>query len=510
MVFRTLDPRTAYEQALHIMHTASDIQAAMALLSWDQETYMPPEASHARAEQLATLSGIAHATVTSPTAIQIAEYFHEMLPKLNGELSQLETGIVRVFVREVLRATRLPEEFVQRKSRITALAQEAWKLARAESSFDLFRDHLQSVLEIMIEEAHYRGYTEHPYDALLDLYEPGMTVSMLSPMFERLQAATAEILRYVADATHRPDDKILRGYYPADKQLALSKQVIEAMGFNFTAGRVDLSAHPFCTSFATRDVRLTTRINEHDLRSCLFGLIHEAGHGLYEQGIRVEFERTFAREGASMGIHESQSLFWENIIARSEEFWHWALPLLRGTFPSLFETATPEQIYAAINRVEPSLIRIEADEVTYNLHIILRFRIEKELFEGQIGVDEVPDRWNRLMQDLLGIEVPDDAQGCLQDIHWSFGGFGYFPSYALGKLYAAMFRTALLQAMPDAPEYVRRGQFAPIRRWLHENIHQWGRTMEPAELVQHVTGRSLTEQDFVEYAWAKVRRVYGG
>lgn len=509
MISRSLDPRTAYEQALHIMHTASDIQSAIALLSWDQETYMPSAASHARAEQLATLSGLAHATIISPTAVRIATYFYETLPKLNGELTELEARIARVFAREVLRATRLPEEFVQRKSRTTALAQQAWKAARAQSSFDLFRDHLHSVLEVMLEEAHHRGYAAHPYDALLDLYEPGMTVSILDPIFERLQSATAEILRCVAHADRQPDDKILHGYYPADRQLAISRRIIEAMGFDFTAGRVDLSVHPFCTSFATHDVRLTTRIDENDIRSCLFGLIHEAGHGLYEQGMRSDFERTFAREGASLGIHESQSLFWENIIARSEEFWQWALPLLRETFPSPFATVTPKQIYAAINRVEPSLIRIDADEVTYNLHIVLRYRLEKELFEGQISVDEVPGRWNALMQDLLGVEVPDDAHGCLQDIHWSFGGFGYFPSYTLGKLYAAMFRTALLQAVPDAPEYVRRGQFAPICRWLRDNIHQLGQTMEPAELVQHVTGRSLTEQDFVEYAWAKVRRVYG-
>jgi carboxypeptidase Taq len=281
------------------------------------------------------------------------------------------------------------------------------------------------------------------------------------------------------------------------------------MGFDFTAGRVDLSAHPFCTSFAIADVRLTTRINEHDMRSCMFGLIHEAGHGLYEQGIRSELERTFARDGASMGIHESQSLFWENIIARSEEFWHWALPILRSYFPDQLSDATPRSIYAAINRVVPSYSRIESDEVTYNMHIILRYRIEKALMEGTLKVDDVPSTWNALTEELLGLRVENDAQGCLQDIHWSFGGIGYFPSYTLGKLYAAMLRSALLAQRLDAQDLVRSGTFSPIREWLKDVIHQWGRAKDPAELILAATGRSLSEEDFVAYAWEKVRRVYG-
>jgi carboxypeptidase Taq len=281
------------------------------------------------------------------------------------------------------------------------------------------------------------------------------------------------------------------------------------VGFDFTAGRIDSSAHPFCTSFATTDVRLTTRINEYDLRSCLFGLIHEAGHGLYEQGMRADFNGTFAREGASMGIHESQSLFWEAIIARSEEFWHWALPLLRRYFPSQLGEVTPRQMYQAINAVEPSLIRIEADEVTYNMHIILRYEIEKQLLEGSLSVDEIPSYWNDRFHQLLGLEVPDDARGCLQDIHWSFGGFGYFPSYTLGKLYAAMFRRSLLETIPETPQLVRNGDFAPIHQWLRSNIHQWGRTMKPSELVTKVTGSTLKVDDFIEYARRKVQRIYG-
>jgi carboxypeptidase Taq len=504
----SMEPRRAYEQAVQIMQTASDLAAAAALLGWDQETYMPPRAADARAEQLATLSALVHSTLTSNDARELAYYF-ESADSLDGELDDTEKRIAKLFAREVQRDAKLPDEFVRRKARTTSLAQEAWKRARAESSFELFSDHLRRVVDVMIEEATIRGYTEHPYDALLDIYEPGATVRQLDPIFDRLERATADLLDAVARSGIEPSDDVLHVHYPASAQVAAARRIVEAMGFDFAAGRVDLSAHPFCTSFSVSDVRLTTRINEHDIRACLFGLIHEAGHGLYEQGISPRLERTLARDGASMGIHESQSLFWENIVARSEEFWYWALPVLREYFPEQLGKTTPEQMYAAINRVRPSLIRIEADEITYNLHIVLRYRIEKDLIAERIKVEDIPMMWNEAVKSSLGIEVTDDAHGCLQDIHWSFGGFGYFPSYTLGKLYAAMFRTALLDQMPEAPSLVRRGEFGPIRQWLRAAIHQWGRTFEPAELVHRVTGRSLTEEDFVAYAWSKVRRIYG-
>lgn len=504
-----MDPQRAYHELLRLMRNTSDLQSAVALLGWDQETYMPPAAATARAEQIATLSAMAHSILTSDSAQRLAEFFALSLPALDGELGDLEKRLARLFIRQVRQAVALPEDFVRRKAQITTLGQEQWKRARAKSSFALFRDDLAALVELARQEAQYRGYSQHPYDALLDLYEPGMTVQTLTSIFNRLAKETQQILDAVQSSGLKPDCRVLFAHYPAQKQLDAARTIIEAMGFDFAAGRVDLSAHPFCTSFATADVRLTTRINEHDLRSCLFGLIHEAGHGLYEQGMRPDLDRTLAREGASMGIHESQSLFWENIIARSEEFWQWAVPVLRTYFPSQLAEVTPALMYRAINVVEPSLIRIEADEVTYNMHIILRYRIEMQLLEGSITVDEVPEHWNFLMRELLGIEVSDDVNGCLQDIHWSFGGFGYFPSYTLGKLYAAMFRRALLEAMPEAPDLVRRGEFAPIRQWLKDSIHQWGRTRDPAELVSNVTGNGLSERDFVEYVWQKVQQIYG-
>ncbi len=503
-----MDVRTAYQETLQLMRNVSDLRSAIALLSWDQETYMPTGAAEARAEQIATLSVMAHALLTNNRAKQLAEYFETTLPIQNDGLSEFERRVARVFVREVQQATVLPEDFVRRKARATTLAQEHWKQARQQSSFAYFKEDLTVLVELAREEASHRGYKYHPYDALLDLYEPGMTVQELDPLFTQLATSTRELLDIVASSAKKPDRRILEMYFPAETQLQAAREIVEAMGFDFSAGRIDLSEHPFCTSLATTDVRLTTRINDYDIRSCLFGLIHEAGHGLYEQGMRAELNGTFAREGASMGIHESQSLFWETIIARSEEFWHWALPVLRRYFPSQFGEVTPRQMYAAINAVKPSLVRIEADEITYNMHIILRYEIEKQLLEGRLSVDEIPGYWNDRFHQLLDLEVPNDALGCLQDIHWSFGGFGYFPSYTLGKLYAAMFRRALLDTIPETPQLVRNGNFEPIHLWLKRNIHQWGRTLNPSELVATVTGSTLNVDDFIEYARQKVQRIY--
>ncbi|MCX7929385.1 MAG: carboxypeptidase M32 [Chlorobi bacterium] len=489
------------------MRTVSDLTSAAALLGWDQETYMPPLAAQARAEQIATLNALAHSMMTDERAVRLAEYFERELHSSAEELTILETRIARVFARDVRRALKVPEEFVRRKSQVVVLAQEAWKEARARASFAKFYNDLRALVELSLHEAELRGYQGHPYNALVDLYEPGMTVETLDPLFDRLEQETLRILDYVKGLSPASNAAVPRVSSTGQEQLLAARTIVEAIGFNFSAGRVDISAHPFCTSLATSDVRLTTRTADDNPISCLLGLIHEAGHGLYEQGIDPTLERTFARDGASMGIHESQSLFWENIIARSEEFWEFALPIIERFIPQ-FPTMTPTMMFYALNRVEPSLIRIEADEVTYNLHIIIRYRIEKELMAGTLNVAEIPERWNVLVRELLGLDVPDDANGCLQDIHWSLGAFGYFPSYTLGKLYAAMFRSALLKAMPDTFDHVRRGEFAAICQWLKENIHHWGRTLCPLELVEQVTGRSLAEKDFLEYVWEKVMRVY--
>ncbi len=494
----------ALDQARTIMSTVKDLNAASAVLGWDQETYMPDGSGEARAEQIATLDTLAHTQMTNDRAVRLLdELRHEQ------QTDDTEQRLASVFIEDVERACKLPENLVRETSKACALAQESWKKARANNAFELFSGDLHHLVQLKAEAAELLGYTENRYDALLNLFEPGMSVSQLTPVFDKLREGTKTILHAIEPKKNEVSNDVLFRGYDKEKQLAFAQSISKSIGFDYEYGRVDLSAHPFCTSFAQTDVRLTTRVFENDVRSCLFGLIHESGHGMYEQGIAKTLSRTFASDGASMGIHESQSLFWENVIARSEEFWGWALPTMKDFFPEQLAGVSPFDFYKAINRIEPSLIRIEADELTYNLHIILRFEIEEALINGRISVDDVPTVWNTKMKDSLGLTPPNDAQGCLQDIHWSFGGFGYFPSYTLGKLYAAMMRKALLRDVPEVSDLIRRGQFTPILQWLRDHVHTFGRTRKPNELIKAISGQALSEQDFLEYINAKAVRVYG-
>ncbi len=495
---------TTYDNLLRVMNTVADLGAAGALLGWDQETYMPDGSVMGRANQMATISALIHHHVTCAETRELASEIRDQLDGLADE----QKRIVRTFIRDHEMAVKLPVELVEDMSRTAAMAQDAWKRARAASDFTIFQPLLEKTVELKRREASLLGQAAHPYDNLLDQYEPGLTVDIITPVFDRLRKGTVELLASVSAAQGSVSDSALYRTYDKDSQLALATEIIAKLGFDFATGRVDLSAHPFCTNFGKHDVRLTTRVRENDLRSCLFGLVHEAGHGMYEQGIGEAFERTPAGQGASMGIHESQSLFWENVIARSEEFWQWAFPRLQQVFPEQVAGLTARDFYRAINKMQPSLNRVESDELTYNLHIILRFEIERDLIAGVLEVADVPRVWNEKMQASLGVVPPNDAEGCLQDVHWSFGGIGYFPSYTLGKLYAAMEWNAMQKDIPDVREQIRSGEFAQILSWLREQIHTVGRSETPAEIVQRVCGRPLTETDFLAYVGAKAQDVY--
>lgn len=495
---------TTYDNLLRVMNTVADLGAAGALLGWDQETYMPDGSVMGRANQMATISSLIHHHVTSAETRELVSEIRDQLHNLTNE----QARIVRTFIRDHEMAVKLPVELVEEMSRTAAMAQDAWKRARAASDFTIFQPLLEKTVELKRREASLLGQATHPYDNLLDQYEPGLTVDIITPVFDRLRQGTVELLSSISAVQDSVSDSVLYRSYNKDTQLALATEIIAKLGFDLTTGRVDLSAHPFCTNFGKHDVRLTTRIREKDLRSCLFGLIHEAGHGMYEQGIGEVFERTPAGQGASMGIHESQSLFWENVIARSEEFWHWAFPRLQQEFPEQVDGLTARDFYRAINKMQPSLNRVESDELTYNLHIILRFEIERDLIGGALEVADVPRVWNEKMQASLGVVPPNDAEGCLQDVHWSFGGIGYFPSYTLGKLYAAMEWNAMQKDIPDVREQIRRGEFSQILSWLRKHIHTVGRSETPAEIVQRVCGRPLTETDFLAYVGAKAQDVY--
>jgi carboxypeptidase Taq len=493
-----------FQRYLDKTRTISDLGAAAAVLNWDQETYMPQGAAHGRAEQVATLSALVH-------QMSVDGEYRGLIDELEADaaLEEWEKHAVRESARDQRLALKLPEEHVRELAKATSLAHHAWKQARAESDFSIFAGSLAHLVELKRKEAAYYGFEENPYDALIDLYEPGMTVSQLRPVFERLQEGTRAILARITESGAKVDDAILYRHYDKDRQLRFARETVEKLGFDFNIGRVDLSAHPFCTSFGSSDVRLTTRVYADDMRTCLFGLIHEAGHGMYEQGFDPRFVRTPLAGGTSMGIHESQSLFWENMVSRGLPFWNWRFPALRDAFPESLGDSSAVDFHRAINVVQPSFIRIEADELTYNMHIIIRFEIEEALINGTMEVADIPATWNRKMEQYLGIIPANDAEGCLQDIHWSFGGFGYFPSYTLGKLYAAMFYNQVKSEIPDIEDQIARGEFGPLLAWLREKIHRWGKAKRASELVMDICGKPLSEEAFLAYMTAKVEQVYG-
>lgn len=491
------------KQTLDLMHTIQDISAATSVLNWDQETYMPSGASAVRAEQISTLSTLAHQLLTGDKAKSLASDI------LSNKAETFKDPILRLFVEDHEESVKLPEDLVRRTSKTQALAQDIWKEARSKSDFSLFAPILSELIELKKEEADCRTYVDSRYDALLNIFEPGITAEQLNPIFDNLRISTKKILDAIEPVKHTVSDAPMMKQYEANKQMEFSKLIAEKMGFNFNHGRLDLTAHPFCTSFTQYDVRLTTRIKENDLASCLYGVIHETGHGLYEQGFSPEYTRTFVANGASIGMHESQSLLWETIITRTEEFWHWALPIMSKIFPEQTIGLTAKDMYHAVNTIQPSLIRVEADEITYNMHIILRFELERDLINGNIKVHDIPELWNLKMKEYLGIQTPNDAQGCLQDIHWSFGGFGYFPGYTLGKLYAAMEWKEIQKAIPDVYSHIAQGEFSSILDWLRNNIHAYGRSEKPGEIIKRITGNSLSEAEFVSYAYAKAGSIYG-
>ncbi|MFN5540210.1 MAG: carboxypeptidase M32 [Candidatus Melainabacteria bacterium] len=488
-----------------LMALIKDLRSASALMDWDRETYMPLGGAEDRADQLATLDTLAHEYLTNEKA-------HELVKRIENEILNCdpsEKPLFAVFLEDFEKATKLSSDLVGRTSKAQALAQISWRKAREENNFKLFSEDLQKIIDLKIEAAECYGYSENRYDALLDLFEPDVKASELRNVFNDLRKETIGILSQVKASHKEIDESCLFQPYEESKQMEFAKFIAAQMGFDFNNGRLDLTTHPFCTSFSVRDVRLTTRIYPNDIRSCLMGVIHEAGHGLYEQGFAKKYARTFVADGASFGIHESQSLFWEKIIAGSEEFWHWAFPHLQKAFPEQTQQVTPRRFYEALNKIQPSFIRTEADELTYNLHIILRFEIEDDLINQRIKVSDIPEIWNAKMKESLGIVPAGDAEGCLQDVHWSFGGFGYFPSYTLGKLYSAMMWTQMQKEIPTVKSKIANGEFEPIKLWLGEKVHQYGRAEKPIQLIKRITDRDLDANDFINGVKAKVQNIYG-
>lgn len=484
----------AYKKLLKRAREISFVGSTTAALSWDLETYMPPKALAFRAEQLAYLGGEAHRKFTAKKVGQlIAECEqHGFAPDSD------EAGNVREWRRRYDRATKVPARLVEKMERIRAHAREAWKQARAESKFRLFKSHLQKLVDLSRQMADCWGFKESPYDALVEGYETGVKAGELRALFSTLRPAIVSVLGPAREKSAAIAADFLHGNYPVAAQQAFNRQVAEAIGFDFAAGRVDTTTHPFCETLGPGDCRLTTRYDEKNFAQSLYGVMHEAGHGLYEQGLLEEHYGTPLGSAASLGIHESQSRLWENHVGRSPAFWeHWH-PVACEHFPDL-KKFSPAQISAAVNRVSPSFIRVEADQVTYDLHIILRFEIEVKLIEGALNVADVPACWNEEFEKMFGLKVTKDSDGCLQDIHWSIGALGYFPTYTLGNLNAAQLMRRATSELPSLESELARGDYAGLLKWLREKVHRHGSRHTPSELMKLATGEPTQSTHHLEY-----------
>lgn len=487
--------------------TISDLRAAAGYLQWDQETLMPPGGAATRAAVLATLSRMAHEAFVSAETGRLLEAAERAAQGLDPDSDG--AALTRMTRRDYDRLTKLPAEFVAERSREASLSTQAWRAARQANDFPAFRPSLVKMIDFARRTADYLGFPEHPYDALLDLFEPDMKAREVDGLFARLREVTVPFVRAIAARGPVVDEGILRQDYPEEGQRAFALPIAAAFGYDLTRGRLDVSAHPFASGFNVDDVRITTRYDRHYLPTAIFSIFHEAGHAMYEQGVSPTLNRTPIAHGASLGLHESQSRMWENLVGRSRPFWEHYYPALQAQFPQQLRGVTVDTFYPAVNIVQPSLIRTEADEVTYNLHIMLRFELEKALLDGSQRADDLPDAWNGKMQDYLGVTPPSDADGVLQDIHWSQGGIGYFPTYSLGNIISVQLFEAAQQVHPNLPGDFGRGDFSRLLGWLREHVHRHGRKFLPREILRRATGGELSAEPYLRYLQTKFGKIYG-
>lgn len=483
-----------------------DLRHAATLIGWDERVLMPPGGVTVHAEMAATIQRIAHEKFTSPDlgrALEDAAKDVEALPA-DSPVKRL----VGTTARDYARAARVPSAWVEKHAHVASAAHQAWKDARESSNYAIFRPHLEQVVALEQEYATFFAPLAHPYDALVDPYEPGMLTSEIQDIFRVLRPRQIELVRAIQEQP-AADAPFLTAEYDDKEMLAFSTEVITAFGFDWTRGRQDRSTHPFATPLGTDDVRITTRFDTRHPFEMPFAAMHEAGHALYEQGIAPSWHRTLARGGASLGVHESQSRLWENVIGRSRPFWEHFYSRLQARFPSQLGAVSLDTFHRGINQVKRSLIRVEADEVTYNLHVMLRVEIEMALLTGAISTHDAPEYWNAQMQEYLGIAPDTDANGILQDMHWSIGLFGYFATYTLGNLISVQLWEAYTTADDQWEARIRRGEFSTLREWLRDAIHQHGRSYQPRELVARATGRPLSTEPYLDYLESKYGELYG-
>jgi len=488
------------------VRTIKHYERALALLSWDAQTMLPRKGVEARAQVIGTLTEHQLRLLLDPQLAEDVEALTE--PEAAARLEEPTREAVRLVKREIERRRAVPLEVQRAFAELTTEAEAVWAEARKENDFARFSPYLERIVAMVRTFADCWGYDGHPYNALLDDYEPGMTVDKLDALFGELCPPLQALLDCVRGAGP-VDAAFLRRTFPVDRQRAFVERVLADMGFDFDGGRLDVSAHPFCTGIHPGDVRITTRYNPNDFVDAFFSALHEGGHALYEQHLPTEWADTPLAEGASMGIHESQSRFWDTFIGLSRPFWERYYPEAASRFPEAFGDVSLMAFYRAINRIEPSLIRVDADPLTYQFHILLRYELEKQLLVGELAVTDLPAAWRSRMRAYLGIEPQTDADGVLQDVHWSAGLFGYFPTYTLGNLYAAQLYDAMRRELGDVDERVARGEFASIRAWLADRVHRHGRRYLPETLIQKATGEPPTAQPFIAFLEEKVRDVYG-
>ncbi|MDE2995717.1 MAG: carboxypeptidase M32 [Bacteroidota bacterium] len=475
------------------------LNQAAAVLEWDQETYMPEGGADSRSSQVATLRSMAHEMLTDEATVRLLE---SARPE-----SVLEKDLVRVVKRDVDKALRVPSKLIAAMAEASGRSKGAWQKARATNDFSLFAPHLEHIIDLCIQHAEALGHEEQPYDALLDQYEEGATTRQVAHVFEEVRKELVPIVQAIGASRPLCEGPVHREY-PLDNQWSFGLDMVKRMGYDLKHGRQDVSTHPFSTSFSISDVRITTRTELRFFNPAFFGTLHEAGHAMYEQGIDSSLEGLPLADGTSLGMHESQSRMWENLVGRSRSFWKFAYPLAQKSFPRALSDVSEDEFYKAINAVMPSTIRVEADEVTYNLHIMLRFELEQEMIAGRIPVSDLPQAWNDRMESWLGVRPESDSEGVLQDIHWSLGAIGYFPTYALGNLMSVQLFEAARNDLGDLDAQIGRGEFGPLLGWLRANVHQWGRRKTAEQILIDSTGSGLAAGPWVQYIRGKFGELY--
>lgn len=484
------------------------LRSTLGLLGWDEQTFMPSGGAEHRANQSAQLAGMAHERATQP---RLGEWLSQIEAELPRQPVDSVTGAnLREARRKYDRATKLDQPLVEELSRCATLAQQAWVGAKKARNFGQFLPWLDKMVGLKRQEAQAVGSTSGVlYDALLDDYEPGATTAEIQAVFTALRRELVPLVAAIAEAPRRPDATILTRSYPVETQQKFARAAAAAIGFDFDRGRLDTSAHPFCSGIGPGDCRLTTRYHEHHFPGAFFGVLHEAGHGIYEQGLAPGQFGLACGEAASLGIHESQSRMWENLVGRSHAFWEHFYPAAQQAFPDALQEISLDQFHFAINDVRPSWIRVEADEVTYNLHIMLRFDLEQALIRGDLPPADLPAAWNERFQEYFGMTPPDDASGCLQDVHWSAGLLGYFPTYALGNMYASQFFDRARTELGDLSTMFARGEFQPLKEWLNTQIHRHGLQYRASELVERVTGQKLSAEPLLTHLRSRFSPLFG-